>query len=97
MNMRRHVRTGPPNPTTLVELRKDVVIGAKVADETPPDGLGLVFEADPELTVDSIVKVWFRGEPILAKVKYVTPLADAYRVGVQWCDEKESRPRPFGT
>lgn len=96
MNTRRYVRTGPPNPTTLVELSKGVVISARVADETPPDGVGLFFASDPKLAVDSIIKVWFRGEPTMAMVKYVTPSADAYRVGVQWCGQDERPPRPFG-
>jgi hypothetical protein len=95
MNQRNHERQAPTRSTVLVETCEGAVVRATVADESLSGGVGLVFESDPKLAVDSIITVWFRFAPRSAMVKNVTMSSGAHRVGLQWLEERSARP--FGT
>ena len=97
VNRRKHARQRPVNPKLLVEIHYGITIKATVIDESIAGGLGLLFETNPDLTVGSIITVWFRQRPTRGEVKYVLEQSGCYRVGDQWCGEKRRKPRPFGS
>ena len=96
-NRRKHARRRPASSTLMVETHKGVVTTSLVADESMSGGATLYFDDDPELSVESIITVWFRQSPTKARVAHVSESQDGFRVGVQWCGEGFRRIiRPYG-
>ena len=95
---RKRPRKQPVTPRLLVKVGNGVPVSTVVVDESVDGGACLLFESEPDLSVGSMVTIWFRQAPTKAIVKSVVEQSGSYRVGVQWCGEGyQKAARPFGS